>query len=687
MGAAGLLLAWVCNSLSAGENLPRTPPVLLTNAAQIRSLTAAQAAKALSVDLVGVVMDQAYPSQRSLVLADQTAGMYVLAPTNLFAAWRQGDLIEVEGVTDPGQFAPIVLARTARKLGTAPVPAPRMVTYQQLITGALDAQWVEIAGVVRRCIGPEPGADIMRLEIAADGGIIPARLLVQREPQIQADAEVRVRALCFYQFNQKRQVTAPVLQVPRGVPVLVEKPAPGDPYAAPVCSAASLLQFSPDSSTGHRIHLRGVVIYSQPDSFVWIRDESSGLRLQNLQKETLLPGDMIDVLGFPAYGYHSPVLGDAIFQKTGVAQPPTPLLLTNAAQAFDHEDDLVALRARLTEIQPILDGFTFTLDKDGTIFKAILKTFRKTPRDYPDWQPGSTVSVAGICFVVDDEAQPLMGIWHPQAFQILLRSPLDLRVIQPAPWGTSKHIIQLLGLVTAVSVIGTALVMFLARRRLHDQVQRRAMAEGEFAAILSERNRMAREIHDTLAQGLAATSVQLRLVKKHAQAASEPLLRHLDTAQQLVRGSLEDARNSIWNMRSQILETSDLAAALERILKQMTEDSELETSVEVTGRARRLAPVVENNLLRVGQEAITNATKHAGAKHIKVALAFGPKQLRLVVSDDGRGFDPAKPPATAGGFGLVSMRERAAELRGEFNVRSAPGQGVEINLSVPLSGE
>jgi signal transduction histidine kinase len=280
-----------------------------------------------------------------------------------------------------------------------------------------------------------------------------------------------------------------------------------------------------------------------------------------------------------------------------------------------------------------------------------------------------------------------MGVWHPQSFQIRLRSPADLNVINPPPWWTAKHIIFLLSFVAMASLSISGAVVRIARRRLNEQARRRAMAEHEFTAILAERNRLAREIHDTLAQGLTATSVQLQLVEKHANGASEEMIEHLNLSQQLVRSSLEEARNSIWNMRSQVLETGNLASALKNILKQMADDTEMETNIEVTGQERRLSPVIENNLLRVGQEAITNAAKHARPKHIKVTLAFGEKQLSLTIVDDGCGFDPGNPCSSEGGFGLVGLQERAIELKGELKIRTAPNQGTEISLSMPLLGE
>lgn len=684
-GLAWLLVSCLCLAAETTRE-SAFAPMVLTNAAQIRNLSAAEAAGAPAVRLRGVVVDESDPRGNALVIADQTAGIYVLGTDNRLAPYHRGDLVEIDGVADPGQFAPIVRVQTARKLGTAPVPKPQQVTYQQLCTGALDGQLVEIAGVVRHCFEPSAGGEVWRMIVAIDGGGVSVRSILPKDPGIKEDAEVRLRAICFYQFNQQRQVLTPVLQVPRGVPVTVEKPAPSDAYAAPVRSAASLLQFAPDASYGHRVHVRGMVTHSEPGSLVWLRDASSGLRVKTRLDQSLQPGDEIDVLGFPVYGSYSPVLEDAVFRKTGSIRPPRPLVLGGLSEAMDHGDDLVALEAELTEVQPVLEGLALSLQRTGTVFKAVMRLPAKQPIP-PDWQPGSRVRVAGICSAIHDDDRPLMGVWRAQSFQLLLRSPADVVILARPSWWTARHIMLVLGAISGASILVSGVVMWLARRRLREQEQHRAMAEAEFAAILSERNRVAREIHDTLAQGLVATSVQLRLAKKHANGASSDLTRHLDTAQDLVRTNLEEARSSIWNMRAQVLETGDLTSALRGILHQMAEGAEVQTNIEVKGRARRLAPVIENNLLRIGQEAITNATKHARAKRIELELEYGEKQLELRVRDDGQGFDVAKPPPGGGGFGLVGMRERAATLKGELSLRSAPGEGTEIRLRIPVSGE
>jgi len=207
------------------------------------------------------------------------------------------------------------------------------------------------------------------------------------------------------------------------------------------------------------------------------------------------------------------------------------------------------------------------------------------------------------------------------------------------------------------------------------------MAEAEFAAVFNERNRIAREIHDTLAQGLTAISVNLDLAWRRVAEESEAK-EPLSDARSLTRASLSNVRSAIWNMRSQVLETGDLATALSGILKTMHGGDHIKSELRVVGIPRRLAPVTENNILRIGQEAITNAARHAQAKHIEVVLAFDERSLRLSITDDGKGFDSSHPPKSKGGFGLIGMRERAVIVRGKLTVSSEVGKGTTITLEV-----
>lgn len=206
-----------------------------------------------------------------------------------------------------------------------------------------------------------------------------------------------------------------------------------------------------------------------------------------------------------------------------------------------------------------------------------------------------------------------------------------------------------------------------------------------FAAVLGERNRIARELHDNLAQEILGASVQLEIVARLTAGSDSPARTHLDRARALVRSSVAEARRYVWDLRSQTLEEKDLPTALSEMTRRLAAESGAQTQFEVGGTFRRLAPQVENNLLRIGQEAVNNAVRHASARTIAVRLDFDARTVRLTVRDDGRGFDPAAPRGgPAGHFGLVSMRERAEEMGGTFSVASAPGAGTEVSASVPI---
>jgi ligand-binding sensor domain-containing protein/signal transduction histidine kinase len=211
--------------------------------------------------------------------------------------------------------------------------------------------------------------------------------------------------------------------------------------------------------------------------------------------------------------------------------------------------------------------------------------------------------------------------------------------------------------------------------------------EGQFAAVLAERNRIAREIHDNLAQEILGISVQLEVVARTMGVSAETAGAHLDRARILVRNSIAEARRYVWDLRSQALEKNDLPAALSDTARRLTAETSVQAQVQVSGTFRPLTTDKENNLLRIGQEAVNNAVKHAGAGRILIHLKFDHRRVQLSVRDDGRGFDPAGQEASGRGhFGLLGMRERAAQIGGTLHIHSAPDEGTEVVVDVPTEG-
>ena len=219
------------------------------------------------------------------------------------------------------------------------------------------------------------------------------------------------------------------------------------------------------------------------------------------------------------------------------------------------------------------------------------------------------------------------------------------------------------------------------RRLLH--------VEREFQAVLGERARIAREIHDTLAQGFVAVSVHLELVAQLMRSSADAAREQLERAQALVRSSLEDARTSIWELRSQGDEREDLAARILKMAEEVTGRAHARARVQmqVTGTNRPLEEDVERELTRIAREAVANAVRHGDPENIVVRLEFEGSMFGMEIRDDGRGFAGAPPDGSSGHFGLTGMKERAQAIGATLTVESRPGEGTAVRLALGLGRE
>ncbi|MCP4544461.1 MAG: sensor histidine kinase [Chloroflexi bacterium] len=242
-----------------------------------------------------------------------------------------------------------------------------------------------------------------------------------------------------------------------------------------------------------------------------------------------------------------------------------------------------------------------------------------------------------------------------------------------------------LGSLIAATLIGVFIAFLINqsadRQRLLDEfTQTRASllkAERE-TGILAERQRLAREIHDTLAQQF--TSIIMHLA---AARLSDPTTIHarLQQAEQSAREGLDEARRMIWDMRPEQLEHASLVESIEGVAARWSVENAVNVAVAVTGTPHPLDSSTDVALLRISQEALHNVKKHACAHNVNITISYMPDILALDVADDGQGFDPA---LNGHGFGLKSMRERAEELGGELTIESEPGKGTKIAVLIPI---
>jgi signal transduction histidine kinase len=204
-------------------------------------------------------------------------------------------------------------------------------------------------------------------------------------------------------------------------------------------------------------------------------------------------------------------------------------------------------------------------------------------------------------------------------------------------------------------------------------------------AVLEERTRLARDIHDTLLQGFTGVALQLVAAINRMTLPAEATGELRDVVG-LAQKTLTDARRAVWDLRSPALAAGDLTAALRSTAEDSVHGTDLVLTYETAGPRQAVAHEIEEVALRVVQEAIANVVKHAGARAVRVRLEFEPRGMRLTVADDGRGFTVEPDTHTYGGhWGLLGMRERAARIGATLSVRSAPGEGTEIVLAAPYS--
>jgi signal transduction histidine kinase len=292
-------------------------------------------------------------------------------------------------------------------------------------------------------------------------------------------------------------------------------------------------------------------------------------------------------------------------------------------------------------------------------------------------------------------------------------------MIAKPDWFTPQHLLISLAIALAVIMVGTTWTIMIAKRNAvlrhlirereqaqkqlqeaHDtlewrvkerteqlkfQVTARKEGEVQFKATLTERTRLAKELHDTIEQTMTGITLQLNTVNKLLPVDPGSAAHHLGLIRNMVRMSRVELRRSIWDLRSRELEQFDLYKALSLSANRIASGAGISVDVETKGHVRPLPEVIEETLLRIGQEAVTNTVKHAGAKTIKINVEFGSQNIALQIVDDGKGFDPdgcAGP--NDGHFGLLGMAERAKRLGGLIAITSSPGTGTFIRVELPV---
>ena len=694
----------------------------LTNAADILSLSTAQASLGLGVRLNGVVTAAEPEWNGQFYVQDDTSGIFV----NNLGGPRPtpGDRVEIDGNTASGPFAPIISRPRWKKLGTAPLPPAQPVSAEQLMAGVEACQRVEISGIVRS-VQVENSRAVLDLATGGYRVHVLTRFPPGIDPQSLVAARVRARGTAVTRYNASlRQLITVSIYVPDVADFIVEKAETVNPFNQPVIALNSVAQYHRDDFPGKRVHVKGIVTCQRPGEDLFLKDETGGLEIETRQPETFTPGDVVEVVGFPKVENFLPVLQDAFARKTG--EPNVKPVPQNASirgiESGLHQADFITLqgkvidriirRVRLQMTKQPMPETVLVLQSSNAVFTAQI--------DAPDGKPeltslliGSSVEVSGVCLTKTDNQGKVVS------FQILIPTAQDVRVMQKPSWLTPRHLLICVVVVLSILILISSWAVMISKKnsalnvligerekaqielqQANDQLEERVRARTEqlefqvtarkeselqFKAVLGERTRLAQELHDTVEQTLTGIALQLDIAAKLYAQNPTDALNHLELARKLMFRSQMEVRQSVWDLRCLVQEQFDLSSALLERARQVTSGTSIHVDLKIKGQVRALPEVVEENILRIGQEALTNVVKHARATSVNIHLEFEPQQVVLRIQDNGHGFVPQTAAGPREGhFGLLGMSERIKRLGGQFNLVSVPDKGTTVQVAIQL---
>ncbi|MEI8079540.1 MAG: PAS domain S-box protein, partial [bacterium] len=365
------------------------------------------------------------------------------------------------------------------------LPAPRRVSFEDLMTGREDSQWVEVEGLVRSA--QRDAANQQILEIATGGGTLIAFVTGSTESNLAqwVDSQVRVRGVCGTWFNKRRQLFGVRLMVASPEDIVVAEPAATNALAQPAQPIGSLLRFAPHASSGHRVKVTATVVMQHPGRALFVQDDQQGLYVQTRQLGRLQPGDRVEVVGFPGNGEYTPMLQAAVWRKIGSGpEPEAARVRPDEALGGLQDSRLVAIAGRLLDHTHNKSQTVLVIEAEGHVFSAYLDS-GDPAGTLGSLQNYSRLRLTGVCRIEVGEDWRAGAEWRAKAFRILLRSPADVQVLSLPPWWTLTRLLWAVSVLVAVVLASLVWVTLLRRKVVQQTTIIRQQLEVE--ASLKER--------------------------------------------------------------------------------------------------------------------------------------------------------------------------------------------------------
>jgi len=461
----------------------------LVTVAAIRRLAAVEAATALPVRVTGVIT-YIDPQWGQMFFQDDTGGIYVKY-SGRHPELSVGKRVTLAGVTNAGDFAPVIVGPKFDIAGNAPLPVPSPVTSDQAAAGVLDSRYVTLDGIVHPMkSGEESNHPNLTFELLTPVGQVhvytsPLFPAIEHSRNLE-DARVRIQGVFGTLYNSRRQMVGYQLLVESRSDIDVIEPPVADPFSMETTPIGSLLRYSPHARFGHRVKVEGIVTLVQPD-FLYLQDQGDGIEIRG-DTPGIHVGDQVAAVGYPTLvGRYSPVMSDAVFRPTGKTGNVEARIATAESILQGHDDSmLVTVDGKLLMA---LDGparRSLVLQSGVRTFTAQLDTSDLGPA-LTQLREGSVLRLTGVSSAQVDPGKLYRILEEdPASFQILLRSPADVAVIGRPPFWNPSSTLALLGLLSLLIVFVLMWVGILRRRvRMQTAALRKASETAQAIRDLS----------------------------------------------------------------------------------------------------------------------------------------------------------------------------------------------------------
>lgn len=667
----------------------------IASVAAVRDLSLEEAEKALPVRVEGQVLWE-HATGTGFFLHSGGVGVFVYRPPEVrgLVELSVGDVVRIEGVSDKGFFSPSIKAEKMEILGTKPLPEPRAYFNYEQFSTTIDCDWVWLAGriVSMRAFPGGTSGDSIVLEVVQNNARVDVSIPLTEGAEEKISElmfkRVRFNAVAGTQFNMNRQVVGRIFFANSvdDFEVIDDYRPRGGVQSLPV---QELMRKGQKPRLPMKTH--GLVTHVEGRHVV-LRGEKACIKATLRSAPDVVVGDYVELGGYISPGPISPEFLARDVRVLERRARPEPIKLELNAKLRELWDfhpeaslnqELVHIDAELVDVSETFGlssgdpERTLLCRHEAYLFEAKLPAYMPISDEL---KPGAMLRLSGICNLTRSEERSwrLYIDW----FWIQLRDASDIEILVPAPWWTAARLFGLLSI--GLGLLALFLIWVLALRKTVGRQTATIGKQIKRESVLNERQRIARELHDTLEQGLTALSIQLKTIQRKITKNPTSAESAVELASSMLQVCRDESRASIHDLRGGILEEMDLPAAIEHTLIPLFENSRASLKIERTGGPVRLTLFAEHHVLRMSTEAANNSLRHAGPTQFRVLLEYGQDQLQLTLEDDGCGFD-LEAVKNKGRFGIRGMYERANRLSGILEIDSEVGRGTKIILSMPIA--